>query len=221
MGVAMFTWICPQCGREVPPSEQECPDCAARKQQLAARLAGVPGPQPPAEGNNVFADAARRVQAARAPGWLLSIVFAAGFLALAGGVYLILQRLQSPAESAPAPKLEPLQAGKAAPAKASPLTGQIEVTGLRITEDAKQNAQIQYLIVNHTSAEIADLAGNVTLRAIQSKPEDPPLSVFPFKVSSLGPYESKEMKTTVRTKLRAYELPDWQFLKADVEITSP
>src|SRR5215831_1395773 len=23
----MFTWVCPQCGREVPPSYTECPDC--------------------------------------------------------------------------------------------------------------------------------------------------------------------------------------------------
>ncbi len=23
----MFTWICPQCGREVPPAYNECPDC--------------------------------------------------------------------------------------------------------------------------------------------------------------------------------------------------
>jgi hypothetical protein len=25
----MFTWICPQCGREVPPSSDACPDCGA------------------------------------------------------------------------------------------------------------------------------------------------------------------------------------------------
>src|ERR1051326_2885448 len=24
----MFTWICPKCGREVPPAYNECPDCA-------------------------------------------------------------------------------------------------------------------------------------------------------------------------------------------------
>jgi hypothetical protein len=25
----MYTWICPQCGREVPPSSDACPDCVA------------------------------------------------------------------------------------------------------------------------------------------------------------------------------------------------
>lgn len=47
----MFTWICPQCGREVPPAYTECPDCAAK-----AAAAGVtteastqqaPAPPPP------------------------------------------------------------------------------------------------------------------------------------------------------------------------------
>jgi hypothetical protein len=37
----MFTWICPQCGREVPPAYTECPDCANK--------AAAPPPQPPAQ----------------------------------------------------------------------------------------------------------------------------------------------------------------------------
>jgi len=26
----MFTWVCPKCGREVPPAYDECPDCAGK-----------------------------------------------------------------------------------------------------------------------------------------------------------------------------------------------
>jgi hypothetical protein len=40
----MFTWICPQCGREVPPAYTECPDCAAK-----AAAAGAPPPIPPTQ----------------------------------------------------------------------------------------------------------------------------------------------------------------------------
>ena len=40
----MFTWICPQCGREVPPSYTECPDCKERAK--AAREAAPPAPPP-------------------------------------------------------------------------------------------------------------------------------------------------------------------------------
>jgi hypothetical protein len=40
-------------------------------------------------------------------------------------------------------------------------------------------------------------------------------------VASLGPQENKDVTVTVPTKLRLYELPDWQFLRAQFEITSP
>src|SRR5438046_1211128 len=48
----MFTWICPQCKREVPPSYNECPDCKARAQQapagdVQAAQAAPPAPQTP------------------------------------------------------------------------------------------------------------------------------------------------------------------------------
>jgi len=32
----MFTWVCPKCGREVPPSYDECPDCAGKTAEQAA-----------------------------------------------------------------------------------------------------------------------------------------------------------------------------------------
>jgi hypothetical protein len=38
----MFTWICPRCGREVPPAYDECPDCAGK---VAAEA--VTGSAPP------------------------------------------------------------------------------------------------------------------------------------------------------------------------------
>src|SRR5689334_12200142 len=38
----MFTWVCPQCGREVPPSYTECPDCKK------VSTAPPPPDQPPA-----------------------------------------------------------------------------------------------------------------------------------------------------------------------------
>ena len=40
----MFTWICPQCGREVPPAYNECPDCSAKA------AAGAPPPADTAGG---------------------------------------------------------------------------------------------------------------------------------------------------------------------------
>jgi hypothetical protein len=42
----MFTWICPKCGREVPPQYSECPDCE-RAEQATAAAPGQPAPLPP------------------------------------------------------------------------------------------------------------------------------------------------------------------------------
>lgn len=44
----MFTWICPQCGKEVPPSYSECPACAERRQQAAQPPQPQYPPQPAA-----------------------------------------------------------------------------------------------------------------------------------------------------------------------------
>ena len=41
---------------------------------------------------------------------------------------------------------------------------------------------------------------------------------LPLNVASIGPYESREVKAVAETSLRAYELPDWQFLEARVVI---
>lgn len=47
----MFTWICPVCGAEVPPSEPECPRCAERRREAMAReqqAEPAAAPPPPA-----------------------------------------------------------------------------------------------------------------------------------------------------------------------------
>ena len=97
-------------------------------------------------------------------------------------------------------------------------TGSIEATGFRLSEDANRRVQIQFLIVNHSDADLGDLAGTVHLRTTESNDD---LFSVPFKTTRLGPKESVEFKAIVSTTLRAYELPDWQFLRGTVEITSP
>jgi hypothetical protein len=97
----------------------------------------------------------------------------------------------------------------------------IEASGFRISEDSQQRAQVQFLIINHSAADIGNLAGFVNIRVHDASRDDPPLSRVEFKADMLGPYESIEFKTVIDTDLRAYEMPDWQFLRGDVQITSP
>jgi hypothetical protein len=44
---------------------------------------------------------------------------------------------------------------------------------------------------------------------------------FEAKIPTLAPLEVKDVTAQANTTLRIYELPDWQFLRADFDITSP
>lgn len=203
----MFTWICPKCGREVPPSYSECPACGGKESD-----APVAPASPPA------AVAARK---SRVPAWAVVVGVALLLVALGAGVITALRSSRGAAPRQAAAPLDAPQFPDAATMKTHPIARHLELTGFRLTEDAKQKAYLQFVVINHSGAEIADLAANVKLRAVTMAHEQEPVGTFSFKVPVLGPHEAKDMKAEVATKLRVYELPDWQFLRADMEITAP
>lgn len=153
----------------------------------------------------------------------MSLLFAAVFIAAGAGIYWGVGYWKSrpAATAASAPFETPASAGAAA-AKPNALQKFVEVTGVRLVQNAKKATEAKFLIVNHSPAEVADLSGTVTLRAHGAAPG--PTSntgTFSFKSISLGPYEAKEASALLDTKLRVYELPDWQNVIADLTITSP
>lgn len=103
----------------------------------------------------------------------------------------------------------------------NPVAKYIELVGFRVTERSKGHLVVQFGVVNHSEADVGDVKMNVKLGTTAAKPGDPPLITFPAQVSRLGPSELKDVTVEVPIKLRVYELPDWQFLKADFEITEP
>lgn len=179
---------------------------------MAPATAFSPAPAP--------APSARR----QLPAWLLSVLFAAGFtmagLAAYWG-YRSWRPRPAPAFTPRASFESPASVAAASPAQPHPLARHIEITGLRLSEDARQRATIQFLVVNHSAADMGEVAAEVQLIAVSAKGEREPVGSFFFKTPALGPYESRELKAPVTTKLRVYELPDWQFLKAEFQITSP
>jgi hypothetical protein len=149
----------------------------------------------------------------RLPGWAMSLLFAATFIILGLTALLVFRQ---PAKEASASASAPLEAPPAATIAVQPLKEfkNVELTGLRLTEDDKQKAMVQCVVVNHSGADLGDISARVDLKAVTSK-EQEPVGTFSFKVS-LGPYESKDLKAPLTTKLRVYELPDWQFLRAEI-----
>ncbi len=227
----MFTWICQQCGRECQPSWTECPDCVKRATAPPPQAA-VPPPPPPQPAQYPFAapQAAPPPQYSYAlpaprqaiPAWLMTIVFALAFGGLVGGVYFAIEKMRAPKDGsvAAAPEAKAPAAGAVAKGP-HPLLKHIEIVGIRITEDAKKKTQVRFVIVNHSGAEITDLSGSVNLIARTAKAGEAPVGTLALKTPSLGPYESKEVTAALDTNLRAYELPDWQNVSVQVEITSP
>jgi hypothetical protein len=234
----MFNWICPKCGQEVLASYEECPNCAKQAaaltspEQTAAPAPAAP-PQAPAhllQPRSVFPAAPPPPPQyyppapARSglPTWLLSIVFALAFVGLGAGVYWAIQHFKG--GSAPvAASAVPLETPPAtnAPAKPSPYQKYIEVAGVRLFQNAKKQVEARFLVVNHSDAEMTDVGGSVEIRGRTAKAGEEPVGSFNFKVSSIGPNEAKEAAAPVDTKLKIYELPDWQMVDTRLRLTSP
>jgi hypothetical protein len=264
----MFSWICPQCGRDVPPSKTDCPYCAEAAAEAAAAAAANPAaaatmappawqPPPPASAppqsyappppppppaqyappQQAYAPPPPPQYAqpypppphaggwqqpverkSGIPPWLVTVGFTVGFLALGAAFYF---GVQHSGRTNPAEKAGVENPSNPSRQKVSnPLQKYVEVVGLRmLTEDKKPVAK--FIVVNHSGTEIADLRANVTLWASTSRSEEDSVGTFSFTLPSLEPNESKELTEPLKTKLKMYELPDWQNATAEIQITSP
>lgn len=230
----MFNWICPQCGTDVPPSRKDCPVCAERARAVAAAPSipfAIPVAIPVASPVAVAASQPvvqipphqypPPVAAARPAGpptWLMGVGFAVVFIALGAGVYFAIQHFGS----APAAQKEAVvDPGSPARRKvAHPYQKYLEVVGTRIISKDKQPL-VRYVLVNHSSLELSDLAGSVTLWASTSHSDEEQVGSFSFIVPSIGPYDSKDLSAPLKTTMKMFELPDWQNLNAEIQITSP
>ncbi len=222
----MFTWICPQCGREVPPSRNDCPDCAARTAPVSVAVFSAASAHAPPEAGPKPPDAGPGPRRPGPPAWLLALVFAIVFLSM-GAVGFLAYRLFShrgePLTPAPVSPVRTLQTAPAVSAtpSANVLNRYIEVTGLRLVEERPGKLEVEFVIVNHSQAPLTEVAGDVTIRPTTAGPDGESVGMFSFRLPELGPLEARNLRAPLQSKLRVYELPDWQFIRADVAITSP
>ena len=229
----MFTWICPQCGREVLPSYTECPDCAAKGLTGAAAAvpqsaavanppvsAAPPQMQPQPSQPAPARYAARPRASAGLPTWLLTVLFAFAFLGLGAGIYWIVGYFRGNSQAGPAPAATVESPAAKPGAKTNPLQKYIEISGIRFGEDAKKKILVKFTLTNHSDADISGLAGNATIWGRTQKSEEDAVGTFSFK-TNVGPETSQEVSAPLTTKLKVYELPDWQNITSDLQITAP
>ncbi|MDP9053361.1 MAG: hypothetical protein M3N93_03540 [Acidobacteriota bacterium] len=244
----MFSWICPHCGHDVPPSKTDCPFCADREKEAAAiAAAGPPPPQPnqqqapppqyaaqypppphyaPPQYAPQNYPAHQHPQGAwpppeakhGLPTWLMTLGVALALLLVGGGIWYAMQRSGGGSNSAEKAGLE----NPANPSRqkvSNPLQKYVEVVGLRLINENKRPVA-KFVVVNHSATEIGDLAANVTLWASTSRSEEDSVGSFSFKLPSIGANSSKDLTAPLKTKFKMYELPDWQNTTAEIEITS-
>jgi hypothetical protein len=246
----MFTWICPQCGREVPPAYTECPDCTRKPQPVAtaapppsavayqapaaAAVAAAPPPPeikplaPPIEPEHSPAPPApapfprqpRKSGAFGLPIWLATALSAVVIVGLVAGMYWIVNSLHGGQPARPTAAEE--SPGAKPGAAVSAIQKFIEVSSVRFLEDPKNKDKVlvKFVLTNHAEAELNGLAGNVTIWASTGRSEEDAQGTFEFATSLKG-LESKELTAPLTGKKKIYELPDWQNLTSDVQITAP
>jgi len=158
---------------------------------------------------------AQRARSFAVPAWLLRLMIVAVLGLLAVRV-IFPTAPEKPAAASPATVTSAAPAPEASVVNA--LSRSIEVTGFRIVTDPSKKPEIHYLVVNHTPVRVSNMTVYVTLRTADDKPGQAPLSRFSFAAPNLGPYQSKEMISSIEKMNRPVELPEWQDLRADLEI---
>ena len=156
----------------------------------------------------------------------MTILFMLAFGGVIAGAIYGYRYFKGETQAAPFAAVEEAQEAVAegapgAPAKPHPLQSAIEVAGFRILEGSNRRLELQFIVINHSAVSIENLGGTIQLQTKDKKGNVSPFVSFPFRAGELGAYKTKELKTTLTTNLRAYELPDWQFLDAKLTVTAP
>jgi hypothetical protein len=151
---------------------------------------------------------------------LLAILFTAAFGGVLGGAYWLFGSHTS--SSSQAASDTSLQVPVTPPGgKANPYQKFIEISGIRFAQDPKDKNKsiVKFVITNHADDDISGLSGTVAVLSRADK-SGQVLGGFTFTTSLAG-QEAKDLTTPLTTKLKPYELPDWQFAQPVLQITAP
>lgn len=252
----MFTWICPVCGAEVPPSESECPRCAERRRAAMTQQPGAapaytpPGlapaapaampqgmqpaaptapPQPPQAPPAAYGPTAPPTPAPPqqvyvignqnprrgVPAWLAASLTIA---VLGGGLFALYRYIARGGSGQTGAGQATTLERPTAQTSQHPFAKYVEVTGIRLLETADKKLVARFVVVNHAPAPLSGFRLRVTLEASNASPGEAVIAVVDASPGTLPPHGIREVEAPLVTHLKVYELPDWQFLRARVEI---
>ncbi len=202
------------------PADTKCASLAAPPQKPP-----LAGPFLPPELRNFIEEAtaapARVKSRIGMPAWIISLVIATTVFLFAGNLiqYLSGSRdARAASSNAPSPG-QAVASAPAAPAfEPHPFARFVEVTGLRVVADLNHRSQVQYIVVNHSSAQLSGMLIRIAVRSSSDPAGSAPLFTVSAVVPSLGPHQSKEIRTDLDSELRSSAIPDWEYLRTDVQV---
>jgi hypothetical protein len=98
-----------------------------------------------------------------------------------------------------------------------PAARSVEVAGIRIVNGPAKKPQLEYIVINHSAAEVTALNIRIAVRSVEA-PADTPLFTVSNAVASLAPNQSKEIRTDLDPSIQPSSIPDWQALRTEVLI---
>jgi hypothetical protein len=200
------------------PSDRKCDSPTAPPQKIP-----LAGPLLPAELRNFIEAQPTEHRRARKgiglPAWVTSLVIATSLFLV---VAVMLQYLQTNREARAAAAPVPTQTTAVVPPAPTfeqhPFARFIEVTGLRVVPDLNHRSQVQYIVVNHSASQLTGMTIRIAVRSSTDPVGASPLFTVSTVVPSLGPHQSKEIRTDLDSELRSSAIPDWEYLRTDVQI---
>ncbi|HEY6392035.1 MAG TPA: hypothetical protein VIX89_12200 [Bryobacteraceae bacterium] len=208
------------------PSVRPC-DLAVDSLSSGPLTSALAGPCLPAELRTFIekksAKSARPRKRVAMPAWIISLLVATSLFLGAGSLLQYFSENRD-SKAGPAAGQHPLQASAGTSTGSAidphPFARFVEVTGLRVIADLNRKSQMQYLVVNHSSTRLSDVALKIAVRSTADSSGAAPLFTLSVVVPSLAPYQSKEIRTELDAGLRPTSLPDWDNLRADVQVST-
>ena len=123
------------------------------------------------------------------------------------------------AEPAPTPTVVTQHAPEPAGATNSNLISRktVELTGFRVHRDKTGKTNVQFVVINHSEADLKGLTAHVVLRATSAKPSQPPIAIFSMRLPNIASLDSKDLSMLVESPVD-HGMPDWTELRADVRV---
>jgi len=177
----------------------------------------IAGPSLPPQLVNFSPHAGLRRNRKRLSAWPISLLVATVLILGVGSLLQFMTpdrdtkaaSVEAPALIKPAPT-RPVRVVEEHPAARS-----VEVAGVRIVTGPNKKPQLQYIVINHSASEITGLNVRIAVRSVEALSDEPLFSVSSV-VASLGPNQSKEIRTDLDPSVTPSAIPDWHSLRTEV-----